>query len=101
MAEELEGKIPRPWKKVLPEETANRLRKRKLALDTLRQQVEVAEYRLRMDIFNTWRSGEGTMASIGEACGYTKNWVAVLISRIRNDDDFLADAVKHAEREKK
>lgn len=102
MAEEIQGRIPKAqWKKKLPEETANRLRKRRLALDTLRQQVDVAEHRLRADIFNVWRTGEGTMAAIGEACGYTKNWISTLISRIREDDELLEDAVKQAERDKK
>lgn len=102
MAEQIEGRIPKAqWKKVLPEETANRLRKRKLALDTLRQQVEVAEHRLRVDIFNVWRSGEGTMSAIAEACGYTKNWISILITKIRNDDELLEHAVKQAEKEKK
>lgn len=102
MAEEVQGRIPKPqWKKTLPEETANRLRKRKLALETLRQQVDVAEHRLRVDIFNTWRSGEGTMSSIAEACGYTKNWISILISKIREDDELLEHAVKQAERDSK
>lgn len=102
MAEEIEGRIPKPrWKKVLPEETANRLRKRKLALETLRQQVDIAEHRLRTDIFNVWRSGEGSMEAIGQACGYTKNWISTIITKIKNDDELLEYAVKQAEKEEK
>jgi hypothetical protein len=100
MAEEIQGRLPKvQWKKTLSEETENRLKKRRLALDTLRQQVELAEYRLRMDIFNVWRSGEASMETIGKAVGYRKNWISQIITNIRKDDDLLEDAVKTAAKE--
>lgn len=100
MAEEIQGRIPKPqWKKTLSEETANRLRKRRLAIDTLRRQVEIAEHRLRIDMFNVWRNGEGTMKAIGVASGYTTNWVSILINRIKDDDELLQHAVEEWEKE--
>lgn len=94
MAEKVRGPIPKPsWKPGLPEEAELRLRKRKMVLDTLRQQTAIAEQRLRNDIFNTWRNGEGTMRAIGEACGYTTNWISLIVQKIKNDDDLLEKAI--------
>jgi hypothetical protein len=94
MAEKVRGPIPKSqWKRPLPEEVEVRLRKRKMVLDTLRQQTAIAEQRLRNDIFNTWRNGEGTMRAIGEACGYTTNWISLIVQKIKNDDDLLEQAI--------
>jgi hypothetical protein len=33
------------------------------------------------------------MRAIGEACGYTTNWISLLIQRIKNDDTLLEQAI--------
>jgi hypothetical protein len=94
MAEKIRGGMPKSdWKRTLPDDALHRLQRRKLVLETLRKQTAIAEQRLRNDIFNTWRTGEGTMRAIGEACGYTTNWISLLIQRIKNDDTLLEQAI--------
>lgn len=77
----------------LDEKDAARLRRRRDALDALRKQTKMAENRLRFDIFNTWRTGAGTMQQIADASGYSFDWVRILIDRIRNNDKFLEMAI--------
>jgi hypothetical protein len=79
--------------RVLSETDALRLRRRRDALEALRKQTKAAENRLRWDIFNTWRTGSGTMEAIADASGYGKDWVWQLINRIRNNDKFLQMAI--------
>lgn len=79
--------------RILSDKDATRLRRRKEALDALRKQTKAAENRLRWDIFNTWRTGSGTMDAIAEATGYKRDWVWKLITRIRNNDKFLQMAI--------
>jgi hypothetical protein len=94
MAEKVRGAMPKSdWKRQLPDDALHRLQRRKLVLETLRKQTAIAEQRLRNDIFNTWRTGEGTMRAIGEAYGYTTNWISLLIQRIKNDDTLLEQAI--------
>jgi hypothetical protein len=79
--------------RTLTEQDAARLRRRRDALDALRKQTKAAENRLRWDIFNTWRTGAGTMEAIAEASGYKRDWIWKLINRIRNNDKFLQMAI--------
>lgn len=79
--------------RVLTPEDAARLRRRRDALDALRKQTKAAENRLRWDIFNTWRTGSGTMEAIAEASGYRRDWIWRLITRIRNNDKLLQMAI--------
>lgn len=93
MAEKV-GLMPNPHKqRILSEADAARLRRRREALDALRKQTKAAENRLRWDIFNTWRTGSGTMEAIAEATNYRKDWIWRLINRIRNNDKFLQMAI--------
>lgn len=78
----------------LDDKVAARLRRRRLALDALRKQTKLAEDRLRWDIFNCWRTGEGSMENIAAASGYSLNWVWKLINRIKGNDRFLEMAIK-------
>lgn len=73
--------------------TAARLGRRRIALDALRKQSHIAEQRIRFDMFNTWRTGNGTMKEIGAACGYSEYWVSNIINRIRNNDELLQQAI--------
>lgn len=77
----------------LSEHDAARLKRRRDALDALRKQTKAAENRLRFDIFNTWRTGAGTMEAIAKASGYSTDWVGKLIDRIRNRDKLLEMAI--------
>lgn len=79
--------------RVLSEADYARLQRRKNTLEALRKQTKAAENRLRWDIFNTWRTGGGTLQSISEASGYSVNWVWKLIERIRHNDKFLRMAL--------
>lgn len=79
--------------RTLSQEDAARLRRRREALEALRKQTRAAENRLRWDIFNTWRTGGGTMEAIAEATKYGKEWIWRLINRIRNNDKFLQMAI--------
>lgn len=79
--------------RTLDEKDAARLRRRRDALEALRKQTKTAENRLRWDIFNTWRTGAGSMESIAKATGYKRDWVWKLINRIRNNDKFLQMAI--------
>ncbi len=79
--------------RLMTEEDAKRLRRRREALDALRKQTKLAENRLRWDIFNTWRVGGGTMKAIAEAANYNPEWIWRLINRIRNNDKFLQMAI--------
>lgn len=72
---------------------AARLRRRRDALEQLRKQTKSAENRLRFDIFNTWRTGAGTMEAIAKASNYSADWVGILIERIRNNDKLLEMAI--------
>ena len=73
--------------------SAARLGRRRLALDALRKQSHIAEQRIRFDMFNTWRTGHGTMKEIGAAAGYSEYWVSNIINRIRNNDELLQQAI--------
>jgi hypothetical protein len=77
----------------LTDEVKSRLGRRREALNALRKQTKLAENRLRFDIFNTWRTGDGTMQAIADASGYSLFWVATLIERIRNNDKLLEMAI--------
>jgi hypothetical protein len=79
--------------RMLETDVANRFKRRKIAIETLRRQSEIATERLAYDIFNVWRTGEGTMQAIAEACGYSVNWVSSLIHRIKNDEALLERAI--------
>jgi t-SNARE complex subunit (syntaxin) len=93
MAEKV-GIMPvRQRPRLLSDVDAARLKRRREALDALRKQTRAAENRLRWDIFNTWRTGSGTMAAIAEATNYRQDWVWRLINRIRNNDKFLQMAI--------
>jgi hypothetical protein len=72
---------------------AARLARRRIALDALRKQSHIAEQRIRFDMFNTWRTGHGTMKEIGDACGYSVYWVSNIINRIRNNEELLQEAI--------
>lgn len=84
--------VSHPPKK-MSEADAARLRRRREALNALRKQTKTAENRLRWDIFNTWRTGGGSMHAIADATGYRKDWIWRLINRIRNNDKFLQMAI--------
>lgn len=93
MAEKVSKMPKKPGPAKMDEESKLRLQRRKLAVDTLRRQAEISEQRLRNDIFNTWRTGKGTMLEIGRAIGYSKWWIGELIKKVKNDDELLEDAI--------
>lgn len=75
-------------------EDLERLSRRRQAVDVLRNQAEIATRRLRWDIFNTWRTGGGSMEAIAQATGFTTGWIAVVIDNIRSNPEELRQVVE-------
>lgn len=73
---------------------ADRLKRRRQGLDVLRKQAEIAMHRLKVDIFNTWRTGQGTMSQIAEASGYTEVWIGKIIEEIKENPELLEEAIR-------
>jgi hypothetical protein len=93
MAEKVSKMPGRPGPAKMDEESKARLHRRRTALDILRKQASISERRLRMDIFNTWRTGKGTMVEIARATNYSTIWISKLIGKIKDDDELLEDAI--------
>lgn len=93
MAEKVRAMPVQTRSKELSEEHKERLARRRAALDAARKQARYLESRLRFDMFNTWRTGEGTMKAIADAAGYSDYWVQQLIERIRDNDNLLEAAI--------
>lgn len=93
MAKRVDAIPERVKEKVLSQEDAERLARRRQALDVLKRQAEIADRRLRDDIFNTWRTNGGTMDQIAKATGYSHSWIVNIIEKIRSDEDLLVESV--------
>lgn len=93
MAEKVRVMPVQSRKQELNDTHKERLGRRRAALDAVRKQARYLESRLRFDMFNTWRTGEGTMKAIAEAAGYSEYWVQQLIERIKENDALLEAAI--------
>jgi hypothetical protein len=93
MAEQVRGMPKHVRARQMSESAANRLLRRKMAINTLRKQAEIATERLTYDIFNVWRTGEASMETIAKTCGYSLTWVSQLITKIRKDEQLLQKAI--------
>lgn len=82
-----------PRKVEMLKEDIERLARRRQALDVLRKQAEIAQHRLKMDIFHTWRTGGGSQEQIAQASGYTRAWVSMLIESIKEHPEKLEEAI--------
>lgn len=81
-------------KKEMDREDYERIARRRQALDLLRKQAVIANHRLRIDIFNTWRTGGGTQEQIAEAAGYSQIWVNRIIDEIKDKPELLEEAIR-------
>lgn len=79
--------------KQVRQEDLDRLARRRQAVDLLRQQADIATKKLRWDIFNTWRTGGGSMQAIADATGFTTGWIASIIDSIRSNEEELRQVV--------
>jgi hypothetical protein len=93
MAEQVRGMPKHVRARQMSESASNRLLRRKMAINTLRKQAEIATERLSYDIFNVWRTGEASMETIAKTCGYSLSWTAGLINKIRQDEQLLQKAI--------
>lgn len=71
-----------------------RIKRRRQGLDVLRKQAEIAMHRLKVDIFNTWRTGNATMAQLSSASGYTEVWIGKIIEEIKDNPELLEEAIR-------
>lgn len=78
----------------MSQEDIDRIGRRRQALDLLRKQAEIAQHRLKMDIFHVWRTGGGSQEQIAKASGYTRAWVSMLIDSIKEDPEKLEEAIR-------
>jgi hypothetical protein len=81
-------------KKEMDREDFERIARRRQAVDLLRKQATIANHRLRMDIFNTWRTGGGTQAQIAEAANFSEIWVNKIIDDIKDEPTLLEEAIR-------
>lgn len=91
------SKMPVPDNKgrvQISKEDHERIRRRRQGLDVLRKQAEIAMHRLKVDIFNTWRTGNATMAQLSAASGYTEVWIGKIIDEIKENPELLEEAVR-------
>lgn len=79
--------------KQVRQEDLNRLKRRRQAVEVLREQADIATKKLRWDIFNVWRTGGGSMEAIAQATGFTTGWIATIIENIRTNEDELRDVI--------
>lgn len=79
--------------KQVRQEDLNRLKRRRQAVEVLREQADIATKKLRWDIFNVWRTGGGSMEAIAQATGFTTGWIATIIENIRTNEGELRDVI--------
>lgn len=77
----------------ISENDAERLARRRKALEILREQARIADRRLKLDMFNIWRTGGGTIHQVSEAAGYHPIWISDVFEKIKKDPKLLEEAI--------
>ena len=86
-------------KREMEKDDYERIARRRQALELLRKQADIAAYRLKIDIFNLWRTGSASQAQLADASGYSELWIHKIIDEIKQEPERLEEAIREWIRE--